>query len=245
MLGANFRLGDPKMTQFQSGRSSTARKRAGSGVALRAYTVQGDAAKALSTMDLPQGAAVAIIPTSAAVDAKLRHAGYQQLKRSRWVVAEAATEAKEQGSTAKSARVGREAFEPDARARAMLRGVEYARADLRDAGGAYDLDQVRTLMHDVSRQAIDKRVKEGSLLAVPGPSNRRRFPTIQFNADGAVVPGLKAVQDTLGYESPWVVLNFLVNPDDRLNGERPIEVLRRGEVERVVESARRVGVQGA
>ena len=137
------------------------------------------------------------------------------------------------------------AVEPDARVRAMLRGVEYAQADLQGAGGAYDLDQVRILMHDVSRQAIDKRVKEGSLMAVPGPSNRRRFPTAQFNDDGSVVPGLKAVQEALGFSSPWAVLNFLVNPDDRLNGERPIEVLRRGEVERVVESARRVGVQGA
>ncbi len=141
--------------------------------------------------------------------------------------------------------VGRAAFEPDARARAVLRGVEYARADLRDAGGAYDVEQVRSLLHDVSRQAIDKRVKDGSLLAVPGPSNRRRFPTVQFRDDGAVIEGLKEVQETLGYSSPWAVLNFLVNRDDGLNDERPIDALRRGEVNRVLESARRIGVQGA
>ena len=151
----------------------------------------------------------------------------------------------EEGSIATYTAIGRAAFEPDARARAVLRGVEYARADLRDAGGAYDIEQVRALLHDVSRQAVDKRVKDGSLLAVPGPSNRRRFPTVQFRDDGAVIEGLKEVQETLGYSSPWAVLNFLVNPDDNLNDERPIDVLRRGELNRVLESARRIGMQGA
>ena len=49
----------------------------------------------------------------------------------------------------------------------------------------------------------------------------------------------------LDYSSPWAVLNFLVNPDDNLNDERPIDVLRRGELNRVLESARRIDVQGA
>jgi hypothetical protein len=141
--------------------------------------------------------------------------------------------------------VGRAAFEPDARARALLRGVEIAETDLAISGGAFDLDQVQRLMHGVSRQRIERRVQEGSLLAVPGPSNRRRYPTVQFNPDGSVVPGLKAVQEVLNFSSPWSVLSFLVNPDDHLDNERPIEKLRRGELEPVIESARRVGVQGA
>ena len=63
--------------------------------------------------------------------------------------------------------VDKSAFKPDARARALLRGVKIAQEDLRNAGGAYDLDEVRALMRGVSRQRIDRRVKEGSLLAVP------------------------------------------------------------------------------
>lgn len=230
------------MTQLPSNKTTPARKpRAPAEGAVHAYTVTGDAAK----VRVPKGAVMAIIPSNAEADAMLKRDRSGQFKRSRWVVAPAAAKGATQGSLATSTDVGRGAFEPDARARAVLRGVEYARADLRDAGGAYDLEQVRVLLHDVSRQAIDKRVKEGSLLAVPGPSNRRRFPTAQFADDGAVIEGLKEVQETLGYSSPWAVLNFLVNPDDNLDGERPIDVLRRGELDRVLESARRIGVQGA
>src|SRR5260221_194590 len=57
------------------------------------------------------------------------------------------------------------AFAPGARAKAMLRGLEIAQADLRASGGSYSLDQVRQLLHGVSRQSVDKRVREGSLLA--------------------------------------------------------------------------------
>ena len=97
------------------------------------------------------------------------------------------------------------AFEPDARSRALLRGRDIARLDLKAAGGAYDLDEVRTMLHGVTRQGVDARVKEGSLLAVPGPSNRRRFPTVQFTSAGEVVAGLKEVQSALPTRNPWAV----------------------------------------
>lgn len=137
------------------------------------------------------------------------------------------------------------AFAPDARARAILRGIEYAHADLGDAGGTYDLSEVRKLMHGISRQAVDKRVKEGSLLAVPGPSNRRSYPTVQFNRDGSVIEGLKALRQALPTRNPWAVLNFLVNPQDGLRGAKPIERLRAGAVGEVVAAARAIGEQGA
>ena len=70
--------------------------------------------------------------------------------------------------TARASVIDKLAFEPDARSRAILRGVQIAEADLRASGGAFDLQAVRTLLRGVSRQRIDKQVREGSLLAVPG-----------------------------------------------------------------------------
>lgn len=135
------------------------------------------------------------------------------------------------------------AYAPNSRARALLQGVKIAEADLKEAGGAFDLEQVQTVLNNVSRQAVEKRVKDGSLLAVPGPNNRRRYPTIQFTREG-VVPGLKDVQEALPTRNPWAVLNFLVRPDDRLGGRKPIEVLRNGDVDLVVSAARGMGEQG-
>jgi hypothetical protein len=137
------------------------------------------------------------------------------------------------------------AFAPSFRAKAVLKGVEIAREDLLCSGGTYDLEQVRTLLHGVSRQSIEARVRKGSLLAVPGPSNRRRYPVVQFDADGKVVEGLSAVQEALPTKNGFAVLNFLIHPDNRLGGRKPIDLLKAGEAELAVEAARRYGEAGA
>jgi hypothetical protein len=140
--------------------------------------------------------------------------------------------------------IAKDAYTPGARARMILRGIKNAEADLAEAGGTFDLSEVRRVMRGISRQMVDRKFREGSLLAVPGPSNRRVYPTIQFNSDGSLVEGIKDVQKALAYESPWSVLNFLMNESDGLDGERPVDALRRGEVDRVVRVARAIGVQG-
>lgn len=128
------------------------------------------------------------------------------------------------------------------KARALLRGLAVREADLKAAGGTIGLDGVVRLLR-ISRQAIDKKVKDGSLLAVPGPSNRRQYPEFQFCPDG-VLPGLRAVLHALPSRNPWFRLNFLVNPDARLGGKRPCDLLMQGRSADVVEAARRVGGMG-
>jgi hypothetical protein len=83
-------------------------------------------------------------------------------------------------------------------------------------------------------------------LAVPGASNRRHYPTLQFNAEGTVVDdGLKAVSEALPTSNPWTILNFLAQPDNRLRGRKPIDVLKEGKIDLVVEAARNMCQQGA
>lgn len=138
-----------------------------------------------------------------------------------------------------------QAFEPDARAQAILRGVKAAHASLAAAGGAYTLEQVQALLGGITRQAVEKRVREGGLLAVPGPSGRRAYPTVQFADDGSPVPGLKAVREALGDAGPWSALSFLVSPHDDLGGRRPVDLLSAGKLGLVLEAARRMDLQGA
>jgi hypothetical protein len=137
------------------------------------------------------------------------------------------------------------AFIPGARARALLRGVTRAQEDLKASGGAFDLDSVRTLLNGVTRQGVEKRVREGGLLAVPGPGNRRYYPAAQFGDDGAPLPGLRDVLAALPSRNGFAALNFLVRPDARLGGRRPIDLMKAGETAPVVEAARTMGEAGA
>ena len=220
-------------------RSTTGRRRNPKDT-ITMFTVKRDMAKALVGYKLPADAEVAIVSSQPESASKIEKALGARVARRAEVVTRAARSRKTPDPV-----IDKSAYEPDARSRAILEGVRIAQDDLRDVGGAYDLAQVRTLMRGVSRQAVDKRVHEGSLIAIPGPSNRRAYPTIQFNRDGSIVPGLKAVRDALQTQNAWTVLNFLVNPDVRLDGKRPIELLKAGAVSDVVEAARRHGEQGA
>ena len=140
-------------------------------------------------------------------------------------------------STSAAAPVAQDAFDAGPRARAVLRGREIAVQDLKVSGGTYKLAEVQVLLNDVSRQRVDQMVKAGMLLVLPGPSNSRRYPVVQFNADGTLVDGLKDVQDAMPTRNPWAVLNFLIHADDRLQGVRPIELLRQGKIAAVVAAA--------
>jgi hypothetical protein len=200
--------------------------------------------------NLPDGVSVALIPSNPLVEKELRRLGSDRVQRLSNLVIQrqgrrSANSQVKSGAIKKQTAVEALAFEPSSRAKALLNGVKIAQNDLRESGGAYDLDQVRILMNGISRQMVDRKVREGSLLAVPGPSNRRAYPTVQFTRDGTVVPGLKAVYDALPTENPWAVLNFLVSPDPRLNGRKPIDLLKSGEINLVVEAARRMGHQGS
>jgi hypothetical protein len=208
--------------------------------------VIGDPAQVLR--EIPDGVVVALVPPDATTEKKLLRVGSGRIQRLRGLLAESQgrlfTRVRS-GTIKNKPVVDASAFEPNSRAKALLRGVQIAQNDLKESGGAYDLDQVRVLMNGISRQMVDRKVREGSLLAVPGPSNRRAYPTIQFTRDGTVVPGLKAVQDALPTKNPWAVLNFLVRPDPRLNGRKPIDLLQGGEIDLVVEAARQMGHQAS
>jgi nucleoid DNA-binding protein len=135
------------------------------------------------------------------------------------------------------------AYQPSARGRALLRGREICESDLRDSGGAFTLQNVEKLL-GISRQAIDRKVRDDALLAVPGPHNHRRYPVVQFTGDG-IVPGLEDVLKSLPSANGWFRLNFLIRPDARLGGRRPIDLLRESKIDPVVVAAKAVGVQGA
>jgi len=102
---------------------------------------------------------------------------------------------------------------------------------------ALSSDQVRTYI-DRSRPTINKMAKEGTLLAIADGRNLR-FPKWQFSAatEDGLLPGLHsvlAVMDASAFrKAAWFITN---NP--ALEDQTPVDVLRGGDIGRVIEEAK-------
>jgi hypothetical protein len=131
----------------------------------------------------------------------------------------------------------------DPLATARLRGVEQQRTLLEQSGGVLGVDKVADLL-GLSRQAVDKRRRRGQLLGLTRGKRGYVYPAWQFEG-GKTLPNLEQILDALRDHDPWMQLTFFVNENDRLEGRTPIEELRSGHADRVLETARSYGEHGA
>lgn len=100
--------------------------------------------------------------------------------------------------------------------------------------------QVATLL-GTSRQTPHDRVKSGTLLAV-SDRGALRFPPWQFDpaSDDGVLPGLAEVVHNL-HLPPLSKISWMVGENAFLEGATPLESLKSGQVDKVVELARAAG----
>jgi len=128
-------------------------------------------------------------------------------------------------------------------AAAKLRGLRRKQAVLERAGGTFSSEEVAEMI-GLSRQAVDKRRSANRLLALTQGKRGYGYPRFQFE-DGKTLKGLEQVLDRLKTLDPWMQLIFFATPNEHLKGTTPIEALRLGNSELVVEAARGYGEQGA
>jgi hypothetical protein len=108
----------------------------------------------------------------------------------------------------------------------VARNAEHRVQLLEAAGGALASTKVAQLL-GVSRQAIEKRRRANTLLAVRIGGDWR-YPRCQFDeSEGTVVAGLSKLLDVFAEAGPWVALDFLLAPDEALGNETPMQRLRR------------------
>jgi hypothetical protein len=125
------------------------------------------------------------------------------------------------------------------RERAMERAL-VVQEELREAAGGFRSTAWAADHLKVRRQSVDKRRREGKLLALSTPAGYV-FPGCQFTPEGTV-PGLENVLDAMSRGGFWETLGGLVTPAPSLDGKSVIETLRSArtaeERQRAVEVAR-------
>jgi hypothetical protein len=131
----------------------------------------------------------------------------------------------------------------DPLAMARLRGIEANRGILIGDGGLLSAEKVGEVL-TISRQAVEKRRKAGRLIGVSLGRRGFGYPAWQFSERGTL-PGLEAVLDALEPHDAWTRLVFFTSENAATTGKKPLDVLRSGDVEKVVAAARTYGEQGA
>ncbi len=124
-----------------------------------------------------------------------------------------------------------------------LRGLEARRQLLQAEGGPLTVEQVARCL-GITRQAVDKRRRTGRLIYLSTGRRGYAYPAWQLQAAG-VLPGLESAISELSVRDPWAQAAFFLSGDPRLDGETPLEALRRGNVEAVRHAARGYGEHGA
>jgi hypothetical protein len=107
----------------------------------------------------------------------------------------------------------------------IARNAEHRLELLGEAGGTLSAEEVGQLL-GITRQAVDKRRRASGLLAFRRGGDWR-YPRRQFDEEAhEVLEGLPKIVQAFAEAGPWVTLDFLLAPDDALDGRSPIEALR-------------------
>ncbi len=132
----------------------------------------------------------------------------------------------------------------DPLAGAKLRGLQARVSLMSQEGGMWSTQQAADHLK-VTRQAIDKRIRAGKLLAIDAGRHGRLVPSWQFGARGTL-PGLEETLKALEPNDPWMKLSFFLSPHEDLDGRRPLDFLRvSNRLDFVLRAARTLGDHGA
>ncbi|CAN7696637.1 helix-turn-helix domain-containing protein [Rhizobium leguminosarum] len=113
---------------------------------------------------------------------------------------------------------------------ALARNVEHRQNLIERAGGTMSAEDAGRML-GISRQAVDKRRRAGTLLAVREGSDWR-YPLCQLD-QGEVIAGISDVVRGFAAAGPWIALDFLLAADTALGGRTALQALREGDREAV------------
>jgi biotin operon repressor len=124
----------------------------------------------------------------------------------------------------------------DPLAGAKLRGLKLKQQLIEAEGGCANSEEIAETL-GISRQAINKRRNQGQLIGLSRGKGKYIYPLWQFTDTGKTLFGLEAVLKQLQQIDPWTQVAFFLNSNVRLEDKTPLEMLRIGKIESVINSA--------
>ncbi|HET8676639.1 MAG TPA: hypothetical protein VFO63_12665 [Blastocatellia bacterium] len=124
-----------------------------------------------------------------------------------------------------------------ARARAAKQMSELLAAE----GGPIRVEDAAERLR-ITRAAVDKRRRTGTLIGIEDGGRAVLYPGWQFTKTG-LLPGVDEVLRAMVVSDPWMRIQFFLRADPDL-GERPLDSLRRGRKQDVIVAAERYGRHG-
>ena len=131
----------------------------------------------------------------------------------------------------------------DPLAPARVRGLQARERLLTEYGGTLRAPEVAGQLR-LTRQAIDRSRRQGTLLALSAGRHGFLYPAWQFRREGTI-EGLDRILGALSHLDPWTRQAFMLGANARLDGRRPVDLLDAGNVDRIVAAARAFGEHGA
>lgn len=143
-------------------------------------------------------------------------------------------------STSETGRVEEEAR--DVLTEAERRGARMRFELVGAEGGAVDSARFGKLLGRIDEQEVEDLREAGEVLAFPVGCGEHLYPLWQVRS-GAPMAGLPEVLGSFGgvADDPWMQATFFLSPEPRLDGRRPLDVLREGRVRDVAEAASAYG----
>jgi len=129
----------------------------------------------------------------------------------------------------------------DPLAPARYRGLLARERLLAAEGGTLSAGEMADAL-GITRQAVDKRRKKRTLIGLTVGKRGYAYPAWQLGPDG-VLNGLKDVLNAMNEYDAWTQANFMLSKNKWLEGETPLNDLRRGHLDRVLTAARTYGEQ--
>ena len=110
-------------------------------------------------------------------------------------------------------------------------------------GGCVDVSVARQLFRrpdPVSRQAINDGIRRGELLAYRTGGDQYMLPVWQFRPEGGVIEGfpkaLKILRESIPGAGPLTPFAFFLQADPMTGGRTPLEALRAGDLDQVLDA---------